>query len=78
MNLINEIRGGNDSCLLIEERTTKKYGIGVVTALNGPSMTMKRYTMSLILSIFVKSARKREKKGNVGSSKFKKNGETQV
>ena len=78
MNLINEIRGGHDSCLLIEERTTKKYGIGAVTVLNGPSMTLKRYTISLILSIFVKSARKRKKKGNVGSSKLKKNDETQT
>lgn len=38
-------------------------------------MTTKKYTTSLILSIFVKSARKRKKKGDVGSSKFKKNGE---
>lgn len=78
MNLINEIRGGNDSCPLIEERTTKKYGIGAGTVPTGPSMTMKKYTTSLILSIFVMNARKRKKKGNVGSSKLKKNDETQI
>ncbi len=41
-------------------------------------MTMKKYTISLILSIFVMNARKRKKKGNVGSNKHKKNDETQI
>lgn len=41
-------------------------------------MTIKKYTIGLILSIFVKSARKRKKKGDVGSSKFQKNEETQI
>jgi hypothetical protein len=78
MDLTRETRGGHDSCPLIEERTTKKYGIGAATVPTGPSMTMKKYTISLILSIFVMNARKRKKKGNVGSSKHKKNDETQI
>jgi hypothetical protein len=49
---------------------TKKYGTFVGTVPAGPSATSKRYTISLIMDNFVRSARKGKKKEGVGSSEL--------